>query len=577
MRPSRRVIALTVMAVLCGALLVGVALLRLTGPQDEISVLDQRVLPASDALFRAETGLRRTQALFKEALASPPEERGTIIAESQATGNRAASAWRDYRGIAYDSPAERRLQRSYDESTTAGQAAGATAFGLVDSPDTAAFEAALAFEEEISTKNLATVNTINERFYASRVRRSLHTTSTSLDATWIWILLAFALVLVVGLLNAAIHLRGAFRDERLLAKSQADRGREQHRSDLETQLQRGLEMEPTEEATYAVIGEALDLVLPERPVELLVADSSRAHFRQVLSTDPDGQKPGCPVTSPSDCPAASTGQTRLFPSSARLDACPFLRSRDEPSQSATCIPISIAGTNTGMIHTTGPDGEPANPDEVVELELVARKAGDRIGFLRVLARTETQARVDVLTGLFNRRSLEQQGDEVLGRGDPFVVGFADLDHFKDLNDKHGHEVGDRALRLFGRVLRDSVRPADIPARYGGEEFVVLLPDCSLSDARIVADRVRSRLTAALGAATVPAFTVSFGLAAWEPSEPLADTIARADGALLDAKEAGRDRVLTAARLPDPEPTAAPRPSRTTEPEPQPEPEPVDQS
>ncbi len=310
-------------------------------------------------------------------------------------------------------------------------------------------------------------------------------------------------------------------------------------------------MEPTEESTYAIIGEALELVRPGHPVELLVAESTRAHFRQVLSTDPDGQGPGCPVPSPSECPAASTGQTRAFPSSIRLDACPFLRSRDEPAQSATCIPVSIAGTNTGMIHTTGPDGDLSNSDEVIELELVARKAGDRIGYLRVLARTETQARVDVLTGLFNRRSLEQQSREVLDRGDPLVVAFADLDHFKELNDQHGHELGDRALRLFGRVLRDSVRPADIPARYGGEEFVVLLPDCSLSDARIVADRVRSRLAGALRAATVPAFTVSVGLAAWEPPEPLADTIARADGALLEAKEAGRDRVLSAAWTEEP--------------------------
>ncbi len=542
--------ALTLMAVLCGALLVAVALTQISTPQNAISELDSRVVPASQALSRAEAGNRRTQQLFEQALASAPDARGAIISQSQAESSKANSAWQRYRRLSFGTPAERRLQQGFDQAVADGQAAGAEAFGLVDSPDTAAFQAALAAERQYSDTNLATLNTINDRYYTSHIARTIGDTNVSLDDTKVWILLAFALVLVIGLVNAAVHLRGAFRDEHVLARSQADRALEQRQSDLETQLQRGLEMEPTEEATYEIIGEALGLVRPHHPVELLVGDSSRAHLRQVLSTD--GQKPGCPVISPADCPAASTGQTRIFSSSARLDACPFLRSRDEPPQSAICVPISIAGTNTGIIHTTGPDREPASPQQVVELELVARKAGDRIGFLRVLARTETQARVDVLTGLFNRRSLEQQGEAVLHRGDPFVVAFADLDHFKDLNDKHGHEIGDRALRLFGRVLRDSVRPADIPARYGGEEFVVLLPDCSLSDARVVADRVRSRLAVAIGAATVPTFTVSVGLAAWESPEPLADTIARADGALLEAKSAGRDRVLSANLVPDPD-------------------------
>jgi diguanylate cyclase (GGDEF)-like protein len=206
--------------------------------------------------------------------------------------------------------------------------------------------------------------------------------------------------------------------------------------------------------------------------------------------------------------------------------------------------VSIAGVTTAVVHTTNPANEPPGAEVMDELELVARKAGDRIGYLRVLARTETQARVDSLTGLFNRRSLELQARELMDKGETFVVAFADLDHFKDLNDAHGHEMGDRALRLFARVLRDSVRPADIPARFGGEEFVVVLPDCQLGDARIVADRVRDRLKQGIAASTVPPFTVSVGLAAAEAPDSFADTVARADEALLHAKRTGRDRVVT---------------------------------
>lgn len=129
-----------------------------------------------------------------------------------------------------------------------------------------------------------------------------------------------------------------------------------------------------------------------------------------------------------------------------------------------------------------------------------------------------------------------------------VVAFTDLDHFKAINDAHGHDTGDRALRLFARVLRDSIRPRDLLARYGGEEFVAVLPDCSLADARIVAERIRSELARALGHATVPPFTVTIGLATAEPGDGLSDVISNADSAMLCAKSLGRDRVLVAGEI-----------------------------
>jgi diguanylate cyclase (GGDEF)-like protein len=540
---------LTVVAVACGALLVGVALLGIRGPRDDVTELNERILPATQALERASAEHAVSQQFFLEALSTAPELRSALVSDAQAAGTRANTAWREYRRHEFGTPAEVRLQRRYKASLQAGTATGATVFGLLDSPDRGAYAAALTVEQQTANNTISIINRIERRFYDSKRVVDLRNAEDSLDSVGSWILVAFGVVLVLGLATALVMLRGAFREERISDAREQERRIEQRRSDLENQLQRGLEMEPNEEATYSVIGDALRLVRPDEPVEVLVADSSRAHFRQVLSTDPAGL-PACGVTSPRDCPAASSGQTRVFPSSTRLDACPYLRSREGGPMSAACIPISIAGTNTGMIHTTGPDQETPAPNEMSELELVARKAGDRIGFLRVLARTETQARIDGLTGLLNRRSLEYESSEILKRGNEFVIAFADLDHFKNLNDEFGHEIGDRALRLFGRVLRDSVRPADIPARYGGEEFVVLLPECSLSDARIVADRLRERLAAAVGGATIPAFTVSVGLAAWEPPETFDDTVARADAALLGAKRAGRDRVLTANELPD---------------------------
>ena len=117
--------------------------------------------------------------------------------------------------------------------------------------------------------------------------------------------------------------------------------------------------------------------------------------------------------------------------------------------------------------------------------------------LRAFAKTEKQAKTDPLTGLLNRRSLEAAAQGLIDNNETYLAAYADLDHFKILNDVHGHDAGDRALKLFARVYRDNVRPSDIPARYGGEEFVVVLPNCELGDAMLVMDRVRDRLAAGI--------------------------------------------------------------------------------
>jgi diguanylate cyclase (GGDEF)-like protein len=294
---------------------------------------------------------------------------------------------------------------------------------------------------------------------------------------------------------------------------------------------------------------------------LLVADSSRAHFHQVISTDPDGG-PGCPVMSPDECPATNRGQTETWPTSTALDTCPHLRDRDTGLCSAVCVPVSIAGKTVGVVHAIGPDHDPPDRSTTADLELIARKAGERIGILRAFSRTEAQARTDPLTGLLNRRSLEGAVRDLTADAHPYVVAYGDLDHFKLLNDIHGHDAGDRALRLFARVLRDSVRPNDIAARYGGEEFVVVLPDCTIADAYAVIDRVRARLADAQRGGIVPSFTVSFGLAPAEADLAFGEIVEQADAALLRAKSEGRDRVVLAGpRDEAPDPSTGPAGAR----------------
>jgi diguanylate cyclase (GGDEF)-like protein len=122
---------------------------------------------------------------------------------------------------------------------------------------------------------------------------------------------------------------------------------------------------------------------------------------------------------------------------------------------------------------------------------------------------------------------------------------ADLDRFKELNDRHGHETGDRALRRFARSIRYALRAHDLAARHGGEEFVMVLPGLDAAGAAAVVERVRFELGAGLADGDLPPFTASFGVADSSHAETFDDLLGHADGLLLAAKRAGRDRVFVA--------------------------------
>ena len=199
-----------------------------------------------------------------------------------------------------------------------------------------------------------------------------------------------------------------------------------------------------------------------------------------------------------------------------------------------------------MTHAVGRDGVLPTDTDIEALNFTSRRGSERIAMIRAFATSEIQAQTDPLTGLLNRRSLENGVRDLRIEGVGFAVAYGDLDHFKVLNDTHGHEAGDQALRLFARVLTDSLRPIDIAARYGGEEFVIVLPDCSTDVAISVLERVRETLALTLSAGRMPPFTVTFGVASSDYAEEFDEVVAIADRALLGAKLAGRNRVALAA-------------------------------
>lgn len=162
---------------------------------------------------------------------------------------------------------------------------------------------------------------------------------------------------------------------------------------------------------------------------------------------------------------------------------------------------------------------------------------ERIGQLNV------QVHSDALTGLANRRALEDTLALWEEAGKPFAVVAIDIDHFKRVNDNFGHDIGDLTLRTMASLLRNNLRSADVPCRVGGEEFLILLPEASPGVALEVAERIRCHI-AATPLEPVGQITVSLGVAYWhEGTELVASVLKRADELLYSAKQAGRNRVM----------------------------------
>ena len=167
-------------------------------------------------------------------------------------------------------------------------------------------------------------------------------------------------------------------------------------------------------------------------------------------------------------------------------------------------------------------------------------------------RVGRMARTDPLTGVLNRRvwdhELAREIEHAARTALPLCVAMIDLDHFKAYNDEHGHQAGDRLLKAAAAAWQSHLRKGDLLVRYGGEEFALLLPDCGLDDAMVIAERLRT---------AQPEGTCSIGVAAWNTRETESELVRRADQALYAAKTGGRNRCHASAEgSPEPAERAA---------------------
>ncbi|MBX6371952.1 MAG: sensor domain-containing diguanylate cyclase [Acidothermus sp.] len=233
----------------------------------------------------------------------------------------------------------------------------------------------------------------------------------------------------------------------------------------------------------------------------------------------------------------------------RADLDPWLAQLFPRARRLLLVPLLAGNTVNGvLVAEHNPRfGSRVDRRVVTMLERYASQTALALVNSWLLEQISHLAATDMLTGVANRRTLEQNLDRMFalaGRGmRPISLIMVDIDHFKRINDTYGHQVGDRTLQRVAQVLRSSCRSSDLVARYGGEEFVVVLPDTDCEGAAVVAETLRQRIQAL---EEEPRVTASLGVATFPLHGGTPDQVlAVADAALYQSKESGRNRVTIA--------------------------------
>ena len=306
----------------------------------------------------------------------------------------------------------------------------------------------------------------------------------------------------------------------------------------------------TVEEAYTAVAQSIRLLFPTGA--LLVCDTSM-HLLKVATVW--GKVSLEEPMSKDDCYAMRLGRPHAVMDSQTGLRCRHLGENADPY---LCMPFMGQGETLGVLYlSSGPSSAWGDKDQSEAKRRLAIDASERIGLaLANLKLRDTLRNLsirDALTGLFNRRYLEESLEREIYRagrkGLPMGVVMIDIDHFKQFNDTFGHDAGDAVLHEMGALLHRHVRSSDIACRYGGEEFMLILPEASLEVACQRAGRLREaveQIQMQHGLRALGVITLSFGVAVFPDHGPTAETLLRAaDKALYQAKAEGRNRICVA--------------------------------
>ena len=355
------------------------------------------------------------------------------------------------------------------------------------------------------------------------------------------------LLVTIGMIGRIAHVRDE-RDRERVARGDSERRleREAARVELVQQLQRRLRELPPGDLEWAAFRSVFERLLPLLRLESAALVAYGFHGFDLLVAEPATRKPHY-----TELVSARVGTLKGL---ARQQAAVQLQlgNGDALHVLHGVVPLPIRPPAWGVLLLQRSDGTSFTDEELALASDFGRLAVQHADEAAAALTLRRSAELDALTGTFNRRTIDlwlsRSFSDAHRQEQLLSVLFVDIDHFKAINDTHGHAAGDSVLRQVSEVLRKELQPTDMLGRYGGEEFVIVLPGRNGDDARQLGERIRAaielvrleyegkpiRITVSVGVATRLA----------RESEPAA-AVARADQALYAAKRSGRNRVSVA--------------------------------
>ncbi|WP_159744364.1 sensor domain-containing diguanylate cyclase [Luteimonas cellulosilyticus] len=344
--------------------------------------------------------------------------------------------------------------------------------------------------------------------------------------------------------------RDAFH-EMALSMAKADRlSQQRHQLSRYSGLLQSCE---TRDEIVRLTGDTLAGLIPGVSGQCYLLRASQ-NFYESIATFGDATISSADMLLPNQCWALRRGQPHHLPAGAGGMRCDHLDAEAPlPATSSLCLPLVAQGAAIGLLHISAPADGMIDDGDTAIVGQIAEQLGLAIVNLQLRETLRTQSLRDPLTGLFNRRYLEENLSRELQRcerrGLPLSVLMLDVDHFKRFNDSHGHAAGDALLSQVGRLIQSRVRSEDIACRYGGEEFTVVMPEMDAEGACQRADEIRTAIETATVLhlrQTLGPVTISIGIATYPHDGATAELLQQmADATLYRAKAEGRNRVLHA--------------------------------
>ena len=296
-----------------------------------------------------------------------------------------------------------------------------------------------------------------------------------------------------------------------------------------------------------VISDLLKPLFPNTSGDICLINESKNYLETIASW---GESFSEPHFDPKDCWALRRGNSHVaYPQTPGL-YCPHVNESGY-AYTSLCLPMIAKGETLGVLHLQFDSDEAIESSLQNIAETVAQNIAMSIANLRLQQQLRHQSLRDPLTGLYNRRYLEEslarEIDRARRKQQSIGLLMLDVDHFKRFNDIYGHSAGDSVLSCVGSFLLSNVRQYDIPCRYGGEEFVIVMPDAKVEDAVVRAEKIRQGIKALepkQNQKKLEPISVSIGVSHFpDDSTDVKGLLQTADKALYQAKKQGRDRVI----------------------------------